>query len=64
MPKMKIHTGVRKRIKVTGTGKIMKSNAGLQHNMEKKPSKMTRRMTGMNEVAKVDSKRIKKMIGR
>jgi large subunit ribosomal protein L35 len=64
MPKMKIHTGVRKRIKVTGTGKIMKSKAGLQHNMEKKPSKMTRRMTGMNEVAKVDSKRIKKMIGR
>jgi large subunit ribosomal protein L35 len=64
MPKMKSHTGMGKRVKVTGTGKIVSQQAGLRHNLEKKPSTMTRRMTGTVEVNKVDTKRIKKLLGR
>ncbi|MEV4628743.1 50S ribosomal protein L35 [Micromonospora sp. NPDC049523] len=64
MPKMKSHTGMGKRVKVTGSGKIVAQQAGLRHNLEKKPSNQTRRLTGTVEVAKVDAKRIKKLLGR
>jgi large subunit ribosomal protein L35 len=64
MPKMKSHTGMGKRVKVTGSGKIVKQKAGLRHNLEKKASTRTRRLTGTEEVAKVDVPRIKKLLGR
>ena len=64
MPKMKSHTGMGKRVKVTGKGKIVAQQAGLRHNLEKKPSPQTRRLTGTVELAKADTKRIKKLLGR
>ena len=64
MPKMKPHTGMGKRVKVTGKGKILVEQAGKRHLLEGKSSKVTRRMTGTVEVAKVDVPRIKKMLGR
>jgi large subunit ribosomal protein L35 len=64
MPKMKSHTGMGKRVKVTGSGKIVKQKAGLRHNLEKKASTRTRRLSGTEEVAKVDTPRIKKLLGR
>jgi large subunit ribosomal protein L35 len=64
MPKMKPHTGIGKRVKVTGTGKIVSQQAGLRHHLELKPSRRTRRMTGTVELSKVDTKRIKKLLGR
>jgi large subunit ribosomal protein L35 len=45
MPKMKTHRGAAKRFKVTGTGKIMRRKAGMNHILEKKPSKVTRAST-------------------
>ncbi|SCL33930.1 LSU ribosomal protein L35P [Micromonospora nigra] len=64
MPKMKSHTGMGKRVRVTGKGKIVAQQAGLRHNLEKKSSTRTRRLTGTVEVAKADVKRIKKLLGR
>jgi len=64
MPKMKPHTGMGKRVKVTGGGKIVHESAGKRHLLEGKSSKVTRRMTGVEEVDKVDRKRIKKLLGR
>ncbi|WP_192768589.1 50S ribosomal protein L35 [Plantactinospora soyae] len=64
MPKMKSHTGMGKRVKVTGKGKIVAQQAGLRHNLEKKSSTRTRRLSGTVEVAKADFKRIKKLLGR
>jgi len=64
MPKMKPHTGMGKRVKVTGGGKIVHEPAGKRHLLEGKSSHVTRRMTGVEEVDKVDSKRIKKLLGR
>ncbi|MBM0225322.1 MULTISPECIES: 50S ribosomal protein L35 [Micromonospora] len=64
MPKMKSHTGTGKRVKVTGTGKIVAQQAGLRHKLEKKSSTHTRRLTGTVELAKADVKRIKKLLGR
>ena len=57
MPKNKTHSGASKRFRVTGSGKIRRQKAGLRHNLEKKPSKMTRRMSGTTELAKADVKR-------
>ena len=64
MPKMKPHTGMGKRVKVTGGGKIVHEPAGKRHLLEGKSSKVTRRMTGTVTVAKADTKRVKKLLGR
>ena len=64
MPKMKSHTGMGKRVKVTGKGKLVTEQAGKRHLLEGKSSKTTRRMTGTVVVAKADTKRIKKLLGR
>jgi large subunit ribosomal protein L35 len=64
MPKMKSHSGMAKRVKITGSGKILAEQAGKRHLLEHKSSKRTRRLTGTVEVAKADVKRIKKMLGR
>ena len=64
MPKNKTHSGAKKRFRVTGTGKIRREKAGLRHNLEKKPSKMTRRMSGTTEVSKADTKTVRKLLGR
>jgi large subunit ribosomal protein L35 len=64
MPKMKSHTGMGKRVKVTGGGKIVAQQAGLRHKLEKKPSTHTRRLTGTVEVSAADRKRIKRLLGR
>jgi large subunit ribosomal protein L35 len=64
MPKMKSHTGMGKRVKVTGRGKIVHEPAGKRHLLERKSSRVTRRMTGVVETDKVDRKRINKLLGR
>jgi large subunit ribosomal protein L35 len=64
MPKFKPHTGMGKRVKKTGSGKLLVEQAGLRHLMESKTSRRARRLTGTTEVAKADVKRIKKLLGR
>jgi large subunit ribosomal protein L35 len=63
MPKMKRHTGTGKRVRVTGSGKLVRQKAGKRHKLEKKPSKVTRRMTGLADVSRADRKRIKRLLG-
>jgi len=63
MPKNKTHSGMKKRVKVTGSGKLLTERAGKRHLLERKPSKLTRRLTGTTEFAKSDQKTIKKLLG-
>jgi large subunit ribosomal protein L35 len=63
MPKQKTHSGTKKRVKVTGTGKLLRQKAGKRHLLERKPSKLTRRLSGTTEFAKSDQKTIKKLLG-
>jgi large subunit ribosomal protein L35 len=63
MPKNKTHSGASKRFRVTGSGKILREKTGKRHNLERKSSKVTRRMAGTTEIAKADVKRAKKMLG-
>ena len=63
MPKNKTHSGTKKRIKVSGSGKLLREKAGKRHLLEKKSSEHTRRLAGQTEVAKSDDRRIRKMLG-
>ena len=56
MPKQKTHSGAKKRFKITGSGKIMKQQAGMRHNLEGKSSKRTRRLNQDQVLSKADAK--------
>jgi large subunit ribosomal protein L35 len=64
MPKQKTHSGASKRIRVTGSGKLRRQKAGRRHLLEKKSSKLTRRLEGTTEVAANDVRRVKRLLGR
>ncbi len=63
MPKMKTHSGAKKRFKKTGTGKITHERAGRRHLLESKSSKRTRRLASEPQLAKGDSKKAQRMLG-
>ncbi|WP_030159239.1 50S ribosomal protein L35 [Glycomyces sp. NRRL B-16210] len=64
MPKMKTHSGAKKRFKVTGSGKLMRRKAGKNHLMEHKSSRLKRGKDGRVQVAPADAKQVKKMLGK
>ena len=64
MPKNKTHSGASKRFRVTGSGKLRREKTGMRHNLERKSSKLTRRLSGTTEVSKADNARVKKLLGR
>lgn len=64
MPKMKTHSGAKKRIKVTGTGKYMRRQSGRGHLKLAKGKASYRRLKGETEVAPGDAKVIKKQLGK
>ena len=63
MPKVKTRRSVKKKFKVTGSGKILRRPAMRSHNLEKKSSKRKRGFRKDREVTKGDRKAIKKMLG-
>jgi ribosomal protein L35 len=63
MPKMKTHRGAAKRIKVTGTGKLRRRQAFLNHILEKKSSTRTRRLGRETDVAPGDRRKVRRLLG-
>ena len=64
MPKMKTHSGAKKRIKVTGSGKYMRRQSGRGHLRLAKGKNTFRRRSGKVELAPGDRKVAKKLLGR
>jgi large subunit ribosomal protein L35 len=64
MPKMKTDKGAAKRIKVTGTGKLRRRRAFLNHILEKKSPKRKRHLGSGAEVSKSDARQVKRLLGR
>jgi large subunit ribosomal protein L35 len=64
MPKMKTHSGAKKRFKKTGTGKLMHRQANLGHLNEHKSSRRLRRLKGNVEVVDVEAKKARKLLGK
>jgi len=63
MPKMKTHSGAKKRFRVTGTGKITHKRSSRSAKMEKKASKVTRRLALPGDIAPSDRKKAKRLLG-
>jgi large subunit ribosomal protein L35 len=64
MPKMKTHSGMKKRVRLTGSGKIKREKAGARHLLEHKSSKRKRRLGNDGLVDKADQRRVLKMLGK
>jgi large subunit ribosomal protein L35 len=63
MPKMKSHSGAKKRFKVTGTGKVKHRRAFSSHMLEHKSPKRKRSFRKVRDVAEADRKRVLKLLG-
>ena len=63
MPKMKTHRGAAKRLRHTGTGKLMRAQSGVRHLLEHKPGHLKRRLQRTAGVAKADQGRARKLLG-
>lgn len=64
MPKQKSHSGAKKRFKVTGSGKVMKQQAGMRHNLELKSSRRKRRLNEEQVLPTSDAKVIKRLLAK
>jgi large subunit ribosomal protein L35 len=64
MPKMKTHSGTKKRVRITGSGKLRRERTGRRHLLEVKPTKRTRRLAGTTDVAPSYVKKVNKLLGR
>jgi large subunit ribosomal protein L35 len=63
MPKMKSHSGAKKRFKRSASGKLRGKRANSSHNLEHKSSKRRRNMRKPSEIAPADTRRVNKMLG-
>ncbi len=64
MPKMKTHSGAKKRFKTTGSGKITHEQVNRRHLLEVKNSKRTRRLMLDAPLSKADEKKVKRLLGK
>jgi large subunit ribosomal protein L35 len=63
MPKMKSHSGAKKRFRKTGTGKLRARHANSSHILEKKSPKRKRGFRKPRVVAKADEKTVTRLLG-
>lgn len=54
MPKMKTHSGAKKRFKITGTGKVMAKGANSRHLLRNKPQQSKRKLRGTSVMSPAD----------
>ena len=62
MPKMKSHSGTKKRFRTAGTGKLMRAKAFKSHILTKKDTKRTRRLRAGGYADVTNEATIRKMI--
>ena len=62
MPKLKTHKGAAARLKLTGTGKLVRLKIGVTHFRRRKAARTKRSYGQFVEVSPSDVKRIKRLI--
>ena len=62
MPKMKTKSGVKKRFKLTASGKVKMTQAGKQHGMIKRSNKQIRNQRGTTIMDESNARVIRKMM--
>jgi large subunit ribosomal protein L35 len=63
MPKMKTHSGAKKRFRVTATGKFRARHAFTSHIRGKKSAERKRRLNRPLEVARSDRREVRDLLG-
>ena len=63
MPKMKSHSGAKKRFKKTGTGKLKARHAFSSHILEKKSPKRKREFGLDRNITKADRNTVNRLLG-
>jgi large subunit ribosomal protein L35 len=63
MPKMKSHSGAKKRFRATGTGKLRGRSANISHILEKKSRRRRRRQAQPSVISKADTRRVQDLLG-
>jgi large subunit ribosomal protein L35 len=63
VPKLKTQKGISKRIRVTGTGKLMRASSQKSHLLEHKSQKRKRNFENEQPVAKADRKTVRRALG-
>lgn len=62
MPKMKTHSSIKRRFKITGTGKVTRYKAFRNHLLEGKSPRQKRNLRGTFIMSPGDVKRIKRLL--
>jgi large subunit ribosomal protein L35 len=63
MPKMKTHSGAKKRFKLTASGKVRGRHSFTSHILEKKSPKRKRQLGRPAMIDEHDAPRVKKLLG-
>lgn len=64
MPKQKTNSAAKKRIKVTGSGRLLRRRAMKSHNLEKKSPKRKRGFRRDEPVGKTDEREVRRLLAR
>ena len=62
MPKVKSHSGAKKRFSLTGSGKIKRKHAFKSHILTKKSKKRKRNLTATGTVSKADEPNMRHLL--
>lgn len=63
MPKIRTHSGTKKRVAVTKTGKVTRRHATGNHFLQKKSASRKRRFAGVEVISGKQAKTIKRNLG-
>jgi large subunit ribosomal protein L35 len=63
MPKQKTHSGVKKRFRVTKSGKILHRRVNRNHLLEKKSARRKRRLAGDGQLTGGDARQVRRLLG-
>ncbi len=63
MPKLKTHSGTKKRVQITKTGKVVRRHARLNHFLQKKSASRKRRLNRPDTFTGHNARNIKRRLG-
>ena len=64
MPKMKTNSAASKRVRVTGSGKLMHAGSAMRHNLEHKSARKRRALKRDDVLSTPQAKKMKGLLGR
>ena len=64
MPKMKTKTAAAKRVRITGSGKVMHAGSAMRHNLEHKSARKRRALKADQVLAGPQTKKLNRMLSK